>query len=107
MILICLNGAIGCNCSLFSTVNRPQSLINVAIVFLRSKSDCSKLDFFPSLNNAGRYRVDYNLDANIEVFRDFYIGGTFYYSFDNKPASDGAANDDYGFSTTLGYSFHK
>ncbi len=67
----------------------------------------SRLDLFPSLNNLGRYRVDYNLDANIEVFRKFYIGGTFYYSYDNKPASDGAANDDYGFSTTLGYSFHK
>ena len=66
----------------------------------------TKVDLFPSLNNLGRYRVDYNLDANVEILNNLYIGGTFYYSFDNKPISENASNDDFGFTTTLGYSFH-
>ncbi len=66
----------------------------------------SKLDLYPSFNIPDRYRVDYNLDANIEVLNNFYVGGTFYYSFDSKPASQAAANKDFGFTTTVGYSFH-
>ncbi|MFT4754780.1 MAG: hypothetical protein ACI85Q_002342 [Salibacteraceae bacterium] len=66
----------------------------------------SKLDLYPSLNIIGRYRVDYTIDANVEVFHNFYIGGTFYYNFDNQPALESAANEDFGFTTTLGYSFN-
>jgi hypothetical protein len=66
----------------------------------------TKLDFYPSFNNAGRYRVDYNIDVNVEVFYNFYIGGKFYYNFDSKPVSENASNNDFGFTTTLGYSFH-
>lgn len=66
----------------------------------------TNLDLYPSLNIEGRYRVDYNLDAKVEVFHNFYVGGTFYYSFDSKPASESAANEDFGFTTTLGYSFN-
>lgn len=66
----------------------------------------TKLDLYPSFNNTGRYRVDYNIDVNVEVFNNFYIGGKFYYNFDSKPPSDNASNNDYGFTTTLGYSFH-
>lgn len=66
----------------------------------------TKLDLYPSLNISERYRVDYNLDANIEIFNNFYVGGTFYYSFDSKPAAQAAENEDFGFTTTVGYSFH-
>lgn len=66
----------------------------------------TKFDLYPSFNNSGRYRVDYNIDVNIEVFDNFYVGGKFYYNFDSKPPSDNASNNDYGFTTTLGYSFH-
>jgi hypothetical protein len=66
----------------------------------------TKLDFYPSLNSLERYRVDYNFDANIEIFYNFYVGGKFYYNFDSKPASETGSNDDYGFTTTIGYTFH-
>lgn len=66
----------------------------------------TRLDFYPSLNTADRYRLDYNLDLNIEVFYNFFIGGKFYFNYDSKPASVDASNSDFGFTTTLGYSFH-
>ena len=66
----------------------------------------TQLDFYPSFNNTGRYRIDYNFDTNIEIFNNFYVGGKFYYNFDSKPASESASNDDYGFTTTLGFTFH-
>tara|TARA_R110002050_G_scaffold204327_1_gene339571 strand:+ start:59777 stop:60724 length:948 start_codon:yes stop_codon:yes gene_type:complete len=66
----------------------------------------TRIDFYPSLNTAKRYRLDYNLDLNIEVFYNFFVGAKFYYNFDSKPASVDASHTDYGFTTTLGYSFH-
>ena len=66
----------------------------------------TRIDIYPSLNQAKRYRLDYNLDLNVEVFYNFFIGAKFYYNFDSKPASANAANDDYGITTSLGYSFH-
>lgn len=66
----------------------------------------TRVDLFPSLSNQGRYRVDYNLDVNVEIFHNFYIGGTFYYNFDSKPASESASTEDFGFTTTVGYSFN-
>ena len=66
----------------------------------------TRFDFYPSLNNSNRYRVDYNLNVNIEIFYNFFVGGKFYYNYDSKPASVNAANNDFGFTTTIGYSFH-
>lgn len=66
----------------------------------------TRIDWYPSLNSSKRYRIDYTLDLNIEVFYNFFVGGKFYYSFDSKPASSAASNNDYGITTSFGYSFH-
>ncbi|MGB1003858.1 MAG: DUF481 domain-containing protein [Salibacteraceae bacterium] len=66
----------------------------------------TKLDLSPSLTTKNRLRADYNLDAKIEILNNFYVGGTFYYSFDSKPASESASTEDFGFTTTVGYSFN-
>jgi hypothetical protein len=62
--------------------------------------------FFPSLSTKRRMRFEYNLNSKFEVFKDFYLGLNFYYSYDNKPITVTAAKDDWGVSTTIGYSFH-
>lgn len=64
------------------------------------------LTFFPNLTTDGRLRIEYNLNSKFEVFNDFYIGLNYYYSFDNKPISTTAATEDWGITTTFGYSFH-
>lgn len=65
----------------------------------------TKLDYYPSFSQR-RYRFDYNLDLNIEIINNLTIGGKFYYNYDSNPTSAEAANDDYGFTTTIGYSFN-
>ena len=63
-------------------------------------------NLYPSLSDLGRYRADYNFNANFELFNNFYLGGTFYYTFDSNPVSESASREDFGFTTTIGYSFH-
>jgi hypothetical protein len=62
--------------------------------------------FYPNITTKGRLRLEYNLKSKIEVFHDFYIGLNYYYSFDSKPLSVTASNEDWGITTTFGYSFH-
>lgn len=66
----------------------------------------SYVDFYPSLSNWGRYRVNYNLDARVEIVNNFFIGAKFYYNYDNQPTSSIASQNDYGITTSLGYSFN-
>lgn len=61
---------------------------------------------FPNLTTSGRVRIEYNLTSKYEVFNDFYVGLNLYYSYDNKPTSLTASDNDWGISTTVGYSFH-
>ena len=65
----------------------------------------TKLDYYPSFTQK-RHRIDYNLDLNVEIISNFTIGLKFYYNYDSNPAAIEAANDDYGFTTTIGYSFN-
>ena len=65
----------------------------------------TQLDYFPSFTQK-RYRVDYNIDLSVEIILNLTIGAKLYYNFDSNPASSNAANDDFGFTTTVGYSFH-
>ncbi len=64
------------------------------------------LTFFPSLSTKARLRIEYNLSTRLELFKDFFLGINYYYSFDNKPINSDAAHQDWGVSTTISYSFH-
>ena len=61
---------------------------------------------YPNITTNGRYRLNYYLDAKIEVINDFHLGVNFYYNFDSKPISETASKDDYGITTTISYSFN-
>ena len=61
---------------------------------------------YPNFTTSGRYRVNYYLDAKVEVISDFNVGINIYYNFDSKPISVHAARDDYGIATTISYTFH-
>jgi len=64
------------------------------------------LKTYPNFTTAGRWRLNYSLDAMVEVINDFHVGINFYYNFDSKPLSADASTNDYGITTTLSYSFH-
>ena len=63
------------------------------------------LNYFPSLSVAGRHRLEYNLSAKYEVFRDFFVGLSFYDDYDSKPTGGGPALNDWSVVFTIGYTF--
>jgi len=60
---------------------------------------------FPSLTVSGRWRVNYDIKIKIEIINDLYFSLSFYDNYDSKPPSADASNNDYGVTTSLGYTF--
>jgi hypothetical protein len=60
---------------------------------------------FLGLNQWGRFRLEASASLRREVFSDFYVGVRGYESYDSDPATEGAQQNDWGLSLTLGYSF--
>jgi hypothetical protein len=60
---------------------------------------------FASLNHGGRYRVDADVRLKRELVKDFYATLRGYESYDSRPATEGAAKNDYGITFALGWSF--
>jgi hypothetical protein len=65
----------------------------------------SSLALLPSFTEAHRYRAGFNLSLRRELIEDFFIDLSTYYDYDSEPPDPGAAKDDYGVVTSLGYSF--
>ena len=65
----------------------------------------TNLNFYPSFTTAGRYRLEYDLNANLEIFNDFYFGLRIYDNYDSKPIDETAANNDWGVTTSIGYTW--
>jgi len=57
------------------------------------------------LNQWGRFRLEASARLRREIFSDFYVGAKAYESYDSQPATEGAQENDWGLSLTLGYSF--
>ncbi len=70
------------------------------------KTDLS-FDFttFPSMTEKGRVRLDLETRLRREIIKDFFVDLSFYLNYDNKPPSVTASTTDYGFVTSVGYSF--
>jgi len=88
-----VEGLLGANYHYFKYTN-PE--INIS----------THVNAYPNFTTAGRWRVNYSLDAMVEVINDFHVGISFYYNYDSKPVSSDASTNDYGIATTLSYSFH-
>ena len=57
---------------------------------------------YPSLNESGRFRTDFNFDLPHEFAFDLFFGIGFTWNFDNKPAP-GSTTTDYVFQTSVGW----
>jgi hypothetical protein len=74
--------------------------------FRHPKIDIStNFDAYPSLSVSKRYRLEYNLAVKFEIFKDFFLGLSFYDDFDSKPSGGGPALNDWSVIMTIGYSF--
>ncbi len=91
-------------------VNNPEGLFSVSYnIYKYTRPEVtltSNVSAFPNLTFNGRWRLDTSIDLKLELFYNFYIGGKVYTNYDSKPASQNAANTDWGFAVSFGYSFH-
>ena len=62
----------------------------------------TSLNIFPGITDFGRIRSNLNSYLDWEIFLDFYWVLSFYFSYDNKPAST-ASETDYRFETSIKY----
>jgi hypothetical protein len=60
----------------------------------------------PNLLTKGRYRIQANGKARIEIFRDFYWSLTVYETYDSDPPSETSRRNDFGINTSIGWSFN-
>jgi hypothetical protein len=60
---------------------------------------------FLGLNQWGRFRLEASARLRREIFSDFYFGVRAYESHDSDPATEGAQENDWGLSLTLGFTF--
>jgi hypothetical protein len=80
----------------------------VAVQFSTFRFDSTSFDttvwVYPSLTSPGRVRMTFNQDIYYKFYKDFYIRGSFYDNYDNRPVV-GAPSNNLGFSSTVGWSF--
>lgn len=59
----------------------------------------------PNLKTLGRYRLQANGKARIEIVRNLYWSLSVYETFDSDPPSETSERNDFGISTSIGWSF--
>ena len=62
---------------------------------------------YPGITDWGRIRMQADLNVSVEIFKDFLMGLTSYYSYDNKPPEGSASTSDFGLMFTIGFTFGK
>jgi putative salt-induced outer membrane protein YdiY len=65
----------------------------------------TNIDFYPSLSEKGRLRIDYNLNVKYDLPYDFYIKTSFQFNYDNQPPAT-ASQFDYILTTGFGWKFN-
>jgi len=60
---------------------------------------------FPSLTIKNRIRQDLSTEIKWKIFSDFTFSFKVYFNADNKPITVGAAKEDWGMVTSIGYTF--
>jgi hypothetical protein len=61
--------------------------------------------YYPSLSNWGRQRIQLDASARREVFKDFYLAVNMFDTFDSRPPTPDAAKNDVGVSLSIGWSY--
>jgi len=62
---------------------------------------------WPSLSEAGRFRIDGNVKVKIELFKDLFVSFSFFDNYDRKNPTTSSPLNDYGVTMSLGYSFNR
>ena len=77
----------------YYTYDRPKTNLDIAI------------QYYPSLNNLGRHRVQADLGVKRELWKDFFAAFNLYNTFDSRPPNPSADQNDIGIVVSLGWSY--
>jgi hypothetical protein len=91
-----------------STASKRSLDAAAAVQFSTFRFDSTTFDttlwVYPSLTTPGRVRMTLNQDIYYKFYKDFYIRGSFYDNYDNRPVVGAPANN-LGVTSTIGWSF--
>ncbi len=65
----------------------------------------TSFQYYPSLTNWGRQRIQLDASARREVLKDFFLAINMFDTFDSRPPSPDAAKNDVGVSFSIGWSY--
>jgi hypothetical protein len=89
----------------------PNAELVAALALETFRFDSPELDLsaglvvLPNVKTWGRYRLQANGKARIEIVRNLYWSLTIYESFDSDPPSETSRRNDFGINTSVGWSF--
>ena len=77
----------------YYTYDRPKTNLDINI------------QYYPSLSNTGRHRLQADLGIKRELWKDFFASFNFYNTFDSRPPNPSADQNDIGIVFSLGWSY--
>jgi uncharacterized protein DUF481 len=77
----------------FYTYDRPKTNLDIA------------LQYYPSLSNPGRQRVQFDAGVKRELWKDFFVSVNGYNTYDNRPPNPTADRNDVGIVWSIGWSY--
>ena len=92
-----------------SSETNLEALANLRYRYFRFKDPDRTIDasitVFPSLTDTGRVRTEFKNTFKLELAKDFFWALDIYATHDNRPLNEDAEKTDYGFITSLGWSY--
>jgi hypothetical protein len=61
--------------------------------------------FYPGITDTDRNRGNLSINFSQEFWKDLFWDMNFYYSYDSKPPETALSKEDFGITTSIGYSF--
>jgi hypothetical protein len=77
----------------YFTYDRPKTNIDVS------------LQYYPSLSNAGRQRLQLDAGVKREFWKDLFLSLTGYNTYDSRPPNPAADTNDVGFVMSIGWTY--
>ena len=91
------------------TTQNLEALFSLRWSFFTYDRPKTNLDFniqyFPSLSNAGRQRVQLNTAFKREIWKDLFLAFSGYDTFDSRPPNPDAEKNDVGVVTSIGWTY--
>jgi hypothetical protein len=77
----------------YFTYDRPRTNLDLSV------------QYYPSLNNPGRQRLQLDAAAKREVFKDFFLALNVFDSYDSRPPNSAIDTNDVGIVLSIGWSY--